>query len=162
MKENLIALAAAALIPLLVALVWYSPFIAGRTVAASNLTDHPRTPARNALRILLFLLLGAVLVGAMIPVTIHQSHIYSLFAGLPQAEMETASADLMAKYGTAFRTFKHGAFHGTLSAIFMALPVLGISALTERKRGKVVLAHLGYWIITMALVGGVVCGFGFA
>lgn len=162
MQPNFLALAAAALIPLLVGLIWYSPLIAGRIVSASNLTDGPRTPTRNALRILLFLLLGVVLVGAMIPVTIHQSHLYSLLADLPKPEQESISADLMAKYGSAFRTFKHGAFHGTLTAIFMALPILGISAMAERKRGKVVLAHLGYWIITLALVGGVVCGFGFA
>jgi hypothetical protein len=65
----------------------------------------------------------------------------------------------MAAHGRDFRTFKHGALHGTIAAIFMALPILGITAIAERKRGKVVLIHAGYWILTLLLVGGVVCAY---
>lgn len=162
MEPNIPALIAAALIPLLLALVWYSPAVAGRVVTDSRLSTAFRPPARMALRVVLLLLLGILLVVAVMPVTIHQMHIYSILAGQPQAEIDATMKPLMAKYGGVYRTFKHGAFHGTLSAIFMVLPVLGISAIAERKPGKVVLAHLGYWIITLALVGGVVCGFGFA
>lgn len=157
MQPNFLALTAAALIPLAVGLIWYSPALAGRVVSSGS---APRRPM--ALRIVLFILLGIILTVAVMPATIHQMHLYSILAGQPQAEIDAVMNPIMAKYGGVYRTFKHGAFHGTLSAIFMALPILGISAMAERKRGKVVLAHLGYWIITLALVGGVVCGFGFA
>ena len=155
MDPNFPALAAAALIPLVVGLVWYSPALAGRAVSSGNASGRP------ILRIAFFILLGILLTIAIMPVTIHQMHIYSILAGKPQAEIDATMNPLMAKYGGVYRTFKHGAFHGTLSAIFMALPILGISAIAERKRGKVVLAHFGYWIITLALLGGVVCGYGF-
>jgi hypothetical protein len=155
MDPNFPALAAAALIPLIVGLVWYSPAVVGRVVSSTNTAGKP------ALRIVFFILLGILLTVAVMPVVIHQMHVFSILAGQPQAEIDATMNPLMAKYGNVYRTFKHGAFHGTLSAIFMALPILGISAITERKRGKVVLAHLGYWVITLALVGGVVCGFGF-
>lgn len=57
-----------------------------------------------------------------------------------------------------FRTFKHGSFHGIIGAIFFALPILGINALFERRGAKYIFLHLGYWVITMALMGGVICG----
>jgi hypothetical protein len=31
-----------------------------------------------------------------------------------------------------FRTFKHGALHGFLSGLFLALPIIGTNALFER------------------------------
>ena len=155
MNPNFIALAAAALIPLVVGLIWYSPALAGRVVSSGNMAGRP------VLRIVFFIMLGILLTVAVMPVVIHQMHLYSILAGQPQAEIDATLNPIMAKYGGVYRTFKHGAFHGTLAAIFMALPVLGISAIAERKRGKVVLAHLGYWVVTLALVGGVVCGYGF-
>ena len=155
MDPNFPALAAAALIPLIVGVIWYSPAVAGRVVASGNMRDRP------ALRILFFILLGLLLTMAVMPVVIHQMHLFSIVAGQPKPEIEAVMNPIMAKYGGEYRTFKHGAFHGALSAIFMALPILGISAMVERKRAKVVFAHLGYWIITLALVGGVVCGYGF-
>lgn len=155
MEPNFPALVAAALIPLIVGLIWYSPALMGRVVSAGGAARRP------ALRILFFILLGILLTIAIMPVVIHQMHLFSILAGQPLAEIEAMSGPIMAKYSSTYRTFKHGAFHGTLSAIFMALPILGVSAIAERKRGKVVLAHLGYWAITLALVGGVVCGFGF-
>ena len=42
----------------------------------------------------------------------------------------------MADYGDAFRTFKHGALHGTIAGIFIALPIIGTNALFERKSAK--------------------------
>ena len=66
---------------------------------------------------------------------------------------------LLEKYGTTFRTFKHGAFHGTLAALFISLPIIGTNALFERKSFKYVAINVGYWMLTMALMGGVVCAF---
>jgi len=63
------------------------------------------------------------------------------------------------KYGDHFRTFKHGLFHGVLAAITLALPVLGITALFERKPAKYILVNLGYWIVSMALMGGLLAAF---
>jgi hydrogenase maturation factor len=36
---------------------------------------------------------------------------------------------------------------------------VGINALFERRGGKYILVHVGYWIVTLALIGGVVCQF---
>ena len=63
----------------------------------------------------------------------------------------------MDQYGQNFRTFKHGAFHGTLSGIFYAFPIIAINALFERRSWKYIWIHTGYWILTLALMGGTVC-----
>lgn len=65
----------------------------------------------------------------------------------------------MDKYGNNFRTFKHGAFHGTIGGFFFATPVLCINALFERKSFIYIAINAGYWIITLALMGGVICAF---
>ena len=64
----------------------------------------------------------------------------------------------MADYGNAFRTYKHGALHGILAGIFVALPIIGTNALFERKRAKYILINSGYWIVTMGIMGAIICG----
>ena len=58
-----------------------------------------------------------------------------------------------------FRTFKHGALHGTMAGIFIALPILGTNALFERKGWKYILINTGYWTVTLAIMGGIICQF---
>ena len=65
--------------------------------------------------------------------------------------------DFMAKYGSNYRTFKHGALHGTMAGLFLILPVLATQAMFERKTVKYVLINTGYWVVTFALMGGVIC-----
>ena len=63
----------------------------------------------------------------------------------------------MEKYGSNFRTFKHGVLHGVIGAITIALPVIGINALFERRSFKYVLISGGYWIVTFMIMGGIIC-----
>jgi hypothetical protein len=39
------------------------------------------------------------------------------------------------------------------------LPLIGINSLFERKSFKYIFIHTGYWIISLALMGGVLCQF---
>lgn len=63
----------------------------------------------------------------------------------------------MDDYGNAFRTFKHGVIHGIIAGIFVALPIIGTNALFERKGAKYILINTGYWIVTLAIMGGIIC-----
>jgi hypothetical protein len=47
-----------------------------------------------------------------------------------------------------------------MTGIFIALPILATQAMFERKSLKYVLINAGYWIITLALMGGIVCQWG--
>ncbi|MBP9069986.1 MAG: DUF1761 domain-containing protein, partial [Bacteroidia bacterium] len=48
--------------------------------------------------------------------------------------------------------------HGALGGVLIALPILGTNAMFERKGFKYIAINCGYWIITMMVMGGIVCG----
>jgi hypothetical protein len=54
-----------------------------------------------------------------------------------------------------FDTFQHGAWHGAFLAVIIVTPVLIINGLFEQKRWKSMLINVFYWIITLALMGGI-------
>jgi hypothetical protein len=97
-------------------------------------------------------------------IVIHQFGLFSTLANEPGfmepgSEINTYFMDFMTKYGANFRTFKHGAFHGTTTGLFIAMPVLAVNAMFEKKGFKYIAINSGYWIVTLALMGGVICEF---
>ena len=52
--------------------------------------------------------------------------------------------------------FGHGAFHGTFIFLGTILPALTMNAIFEEKNWKNTLIHLVYWLISMAIMGGIV------
>lgn len=54
-----------------------------------------------------------------------------------------------------FDTFKHGAWHGAFLAIIVVTPVMITNGLFEQKSWKNMLINVGYWIITLALMCGI-------
>jgi len=54
-----------------------------------------------------------------------------------------------------FDTFKHGAFHGAFIAIIFVIPITIIDGLFEQKSWKSMLINAGYWILTLAIMGGI-------
>lgn len=163
MEFNWIILLGTALIPLITGFVWYHPKIFGNAwMRTTGLTEEQLKGSNMAIIFGLTYVLGLLLSAAMITMVIHQSHLMSLLVdepgfGDPQSDVGRLFASMLEKYGHNFRTFGHGALHGTISALFFALPVLGINALFERRGGKYVAIHTGYWALTLALIGGVIC-----
>ena len=54
-----------------------------------------------------------------------------------------------------FDTFKHGAVHGLIISVFFVIPIFITNGLFERKSWKNMLINTGYWLITLALMGGI-------
>ena len=154
-------------IPLLVGTLWYSnKFGFGKAwMAEIGTTEEALERDFNPLKMFgLTYLFGVLLAGAMMPMTIHQMGLTSMLMDMPAlkdttSETSKALAYLMETHGQNYRSFKHGAFHGLLSSIFLVLPIIGITALFERRSWKYIFIHLGYFAITFALIGGVVCQF---
>ena len=55
-----------------------------------------------------------------------------------------------------FDTFGHGAFHGIVIFVVMAMPIMVTNSLFERKSAKNILINLGYWLVTFVILGGLV------
>ncbi len=58
--------------------------------------------------------------------------------------------------GEQFMTFQHGAFHGLLAGLMVAMPVLTVNALFEQKGWKYIAINVGYWVVSLTIVGGIV------
>ncbi len=158
---NLIATLVAALVPLVIGFVWYNPKVFGNAwMKASGVTEEKIKSSNMILIFGLTFILSLFLAMAMQFLVIHQAHVKSLFFLQPiddaNTEMGALYQTIMQKLGTSYRTFKHGALHGTISALFVALPVLSVNALFERKGFKYVAINVGYWMLCMGIMGGIV------
>ena len=154
--------AIAAVIPLLVGFVWYNQKVFGN--AWMNATGKTREELRDGFNP--FLVFGLTYVfGFMISfvlsgIVIHQMGFFSMLQNhFKEPETLKVFGDVMATYGNDFRTFKHGALHGGITGVFLALPFLAVMALFERKSFKYIAINAGYWIVTLILMGGFLCQF---
>lgn len=165
MQFNWITLFAAALIPFVIGGIWYNPKVLGNAwMRSAGLNEEQLKGGNMAVIFGLTYLLGLFIAAVLITLVIHQAHIGSVLMSEPgfndpESDIARFLADFQGKYGRNFRTFKHGAFHGGLAGFLFAMPVLGINALFERKGGKYIAIHAGYWVVTMALMGGVICAY---
>ena len=161
---NIFVLLAAAVIPLLLGFIWYHPKVFGNAwMKASGMTEEKAKGANMALIFILVYVFSFLLAFAMCSMSIHQFHLYSLFYLQPIEDPNTEAGALfkqvMDTYGSSYRTFKHGAFHGVIGGIVLALPVIAINAMFERKGFKYIAINVGYFILTFALMAGVVCAY---
>jgi hypothetical protein len=154
-----------ALIPLLVGFVWYNPKVFGNAwMKAADMSPEKAQGANMPLIFGLTYLFSLMTCVILATASIHQFHIYSIFSGNPDfrtegSETQMMLADFMSKYGTNFRTFRHGLFHGILLGFVAALPIIGINALFERKGFKYIAINAGFFIVSFGLMGGVICAF---
>lgn len=147
----------AAVSALVVGFIWYHPkFFGSAWMKAAGMTDE-QVKAGNMAKIFILAFIFAFLLSTALPgIVIHQMGAFSLVGGDASTALPSYAA-FMADYSDAFRTFKHGAFHGVLTGVFIALPIIGTNALFERKSAKYIFINSGYWIVTLAIVGGIIC-----
>jgi Protein of unknown function (DUF1761) len=160
-----LAVIGAGIIPLLTGFVWYNPKVFGNAwMKVNNFKQEDMEGANMPLIFGLTFVFGVLAATALLPIVIHQMSYYSILANNkdmadPNSAVSQATKAFMDVNGSNFRTFKHGALHGFLTSIFLVLPIIGVNALFERKSRNYILIHLGYWALTLALMGGVICAF---
>lgn len=135
---NWIALIVAAIVPLLVGAVYYGPLFGKAWQKEVGMTDEQLKQGNYAK------IFGLSLVFAFMLA-------FSLWA-----QVMVGGGPGEAHGAAPFLTFKHGAFHGVLLCVVMILPVIGTISLYERKSLKYVAMTIGYWAISMALMGGII------
>ncbi|MCM0664574.1 DUF1761 domain-containing protein [Flavobacterium tyrosinilyticum] len=161
MQINFIALFLAAIVTLVTGFIWYNPKVFGTIWMKENNLTQEELKKGNMLKIFgLTYIFSLMITMTLMSLTIHQSGAIGMVGGPPLIDSAKPSfAAFMADYGMAYRTFKHGALHGFMSGLFFAFPIIGINGLFERKSWKYIFIHSGYWILTLTLMGGIICGF---
>lgn len=162
---NFLAVLVAALIPMIMGFVWYNPKVFGNAwMKAAGVDEEKMKGANMPLVFGLTFVFSFFVAMAMNFMAIHQFGTQSSLMTDPKALADPTTpigayfADYMLKYGSNFRTFKHGALHGIIGGILLALPIVGVNALFERKGFKYIAINAGFWIVSLAIMGGVVCG----
>lgn len=157
---NFMAVIAAALSTFIVGFIWFNPKVMGTVwMREAGLTEE-QLKKGNPLKIFGFTFIFALILAMLMQIlTIHQFGALGMIGGPDFIETAKPSyAAFMEDYGTAFRTYKHGALHGFMSGLFLALPLIAINGLFELKSWKYIFIHTGYWIICMTIMGAIVCG----
>lgn len=162
MEINFFICAIAAVVPLLIGFIWYGPLFSKAWMKEMSFTEESLKDTNMVVVFLVSYILGFMIALGLLPAVVHQMGIYSTLAAEPDfkdgmGEAFQTFSILMETYGSNFRTFKHGAFHGGLTAVFIAVPILAIQAMFERKSLKYIAINGGYWIITLAIMGGIIC-----
>lgn len=165
MEMNFLYFFLAALVPLVIGFLWYGPIFGNAWMKEMGFTKESLEGSNMALIFIVSYVFSLLIAFFLLPATIHQMGVFSTLANETGFAEQTGDAwayfqDFLANYGDRFRTFKHGAFHGVLTGIFLVLPILGTIALFERKSVKYVAINAGYWIVVLAIMGGIICQFG--
>ena len=140
MDINWLAVVAASILPLITGFIWYNPKVFGTVwMKETGMTEEKAkqmNPAKTYGLAVIFAFLLAFFIWPMV-----------MMGGAP---------DMPHGPGGDFMTFKHGALHGSMLGIFVALPVFAVNALFEMQSFRYVAINVGYWIVTMALMGGII------
>lgn len=150
-----------ALIPMLIGAVYYHPKVMGTAWMNSNGFTIESLQGANMKLILGLCYVFSLLLSTMLSsFVIHQSNVASLF--VPEIADKSSQefaylVDFMTKYGDKHRTWSHGAVHGGIITLFFIMPILAINALFERRSWKYVAIHVGYWFITLVVIGAILC-----
>lgn len=156
MELNFLAIVVAAIVPLIVGAIWYNPKVFGTTwMKASGMTEEKMKGANMGVIFGITLVLSVLLAFSVNGMVIHQVAASQLAFTNPDAESYKA---FMEEFGNMHRNYGHGALHGAIGALFFVLPVLGINALFERKGWKYILVNVGFWVVTLAIMGSILCG----
>ncbi len=165
MHYNSVVIILNGLIPLIIGFLWYNDSLFGKAWKKhSGVNLDPNVKMNMPLIFGLTFVFGCFLSFMMTALTIHQQGLFSMVMNHPDladpnSALNNTLNDMMSKYGDNYRTFKHGALHGVLSALFFATPVLAINAMFERKNATYILINVGYWVVVCGLMGGIVCAF---
>lgn len=162
MEMNFYIFFVAALIPLVIGFVWYGPLFGNAWMKEMAFTKESLVGKNMALTFILSYVFSFLIAFFLLFLVVHQMGVMQTLQGEPGFEEQTGEAfsffqNFLGTYGDRFRTFKHGALHGTMSGFLFALPMIAINGMFERKSAKYVAINAGFWIVTLAIMGGIIC-----
>jgi hypothetical protein len=156
MPFNIYAVLVSTLVTLLVGFVWYNPKVFGTIWMNETGMTEEKAKQSNMLKVFGLTLIFSFMLAFILPTIVnHQMGALGLFNG---DFKDPGYVELMKTHGDVFRSFKHGALHGFFAGLFIAFPISAINALFEQKSWKYILVTAGYWIVSMTIMGAIICG----
>lgn len=135
---NWLALVVAAIIPIPIGYLWYNVLFKKQWIEETGITDE-KAQEMNPVKTFGLAIVFAFFIAFFLMVQV--------FTGGAPGE----------PHGQApFLTFKHGALHGAMVGILVALPIFANNALFEQRSFRLTAINVSYWIVTMALMGGLI------
>jgi hypothetical protein len=163
--NNIILSLCGGLMPLLMGFIWYSDKVFGKTWKKEiGFIDNGEKPTGMGKLFLFSFLFGVLIMFFMPALVIHQYHMVSTLYGTEGFGTEGSAIqqyyhDFISNHGMKFRSFKHGLLHGVITALVFVFPIIGLNALFEKKTFKYIFIHVGYWMVTLGMMGGVACAY---
>jgi hypothetical protein len=154
-------LLASTLVPMVIGFIWYNEKTFGSAWMKETGMTREKAKQGNIVKTIGFSLLFSLMISVVLyQIVIHQNAIPSLVMGDQSPETQVWLKDAMQRYGNNFRTFNHGMVHGFFTGLFLALPIVGLSSQFEMKSWKYIFITSGYWIVSLMLMGGIICQWG--
>jgi len=162
MLPNFLILAAAALIPMVLGYIWFHPKVFGGAYwyDVAKLSGADRSEV-STIKLLSTLVLNFFIAFGLFNLTVHQFGALSMVGGEAELLKTGVGGAFMSEYGATHLNFGHGALHAVIQALIgFFIPILGYVAIFEKKSFKYFLVYLGYWAISLILMGGIICQWG--
>ena len=133
---NILSLILAALVPMVMGMIWYSKPLFGKAWMDSiGMTEEKQRSGNMAVMMGVSLIMAFLIAFFMV----------NFCNGAGQ---EGVAGE--------FDTFKHGAMHGIILSFFVIIPIFISNGLFEQKTWKNMLINGFYWMVTLAIMGGIV------
>lgn len=161
MTPNIIFLLITAFIPFVFAYLWFHPSLFG----GEKWHSIAKIGGEDRIEVSKIKLFSTLIFNFLIAFGLYNFCVHSMGAfGMVNAEIDLlrtgTGGAFMAEYGQNGLNFKHGAFHGITTTILIVVPVLAYVTIFEHKSIKYFFVYLGYWAISLMLMGGVLCQWG--
>ncbi|MBK8484701.1 MAG: DUF1761 domain-containing protein [Saprospiraceae bacterium] len=136
-QANLIAVAVAALVPMIMGFIYYHPKVMGNAwMKANGFT------------------LESIGTGPK-PVLYLVALAFSFLLSFRLCIDVIAPGQDVAPDGHSYITFQHGLSHGAINTIFLLLPVLGTISIFEKRGWNWLFVNLAYWGVTLMIMQGI-------
>ena len=156
MTPNFLAVLVAGLSTLPIGFIWYNPKVFGTAWMRESGVPEEKAKTANMFKVFGFTILFSVMAAFLLQfLVIHQFGPDGMIGGPAAADIKPSYEAFMNDYGHAFRSVKHGALHGFMAGLFLALPIIGTNAMFEMRSWKYIFINSGYWIVCFMVMGAI-------
>ena len=142
---NVLFVVLAALVPMITGAIFYGPLFGKQWMSSLGFTEESIPEPIKMPIVYVVSLLTSFLLAYSLAMIIEFTH-----RGLNDAGELVFMSD---------HTFGHGAYHGVQFGLMIAMPVLISNLLFQRNKASNIIMNVVYWLIALALMGGVVEAF---